>query len=581
MLDIVVTQPLCGEGALGGPYTGTVIVDTINAVPPVTWSWSFGENTTTGLYTGLAPGKYYVTVTDGLDSTAVDSFEIIAPPAVAVSFSNVVTTSCPGTCDGGVTVTLTGGDPNLDYTLYWNNGQPVSATGLFFTITDLCGGAFPVSASQDALCFYSDTIDIPEPAPMSLALVQAVDASCHSASDGLLEVAAVGGTAPHTFAWDNMAAGAVNAGIPAGAYAVTVTDASGCTFADTFEIGEPDTLIAQIDSSATLPLSCGASNDGLIVVEASGGNPGGYTYTWNPNVSSSFQAVNLGVGTYAITVTDPRGCSDTTSYTLTAPEPIVVDWLPVADPSCFGDETVIMIGDVTGGSGNYSYNINGAQLMDITESVMVPSGIYIVSVFDDRGCSADTTYLIMEPNPILVSIDPEDPVVDLGDSILLSGVIVQSDNPVATYTWTSDGPYSCGTCQSTWASNDVPTVYTLSVTDINGCTGSADVLVEVDYDRDVYIPNIFSPNNDGRNDDFKVFTGLGVVSIDRIEIFDRWGNQLHVETDLLPSPTGAGKWDGTSRGQPLNPGVYVYIVQVRFIDNETVLTYRGDVTLLR
>ena len=219
--------------------------------------------------------------------------------------------------------------------------------------------------------------------------------------------------------------------------------------------------------------------------------------------------------------------------------------------------------------------------MDITESVMVPSGIYIVSVFDDRGCSADTTYMIMEPNPIIVSIDPEDPVVDLGDSILLSGVIVQSDNPIATYTWTSDGPFSCATCPDTWASNDLPTVYALSVTDINGCTGSADVLVDVDYDRDVFIPNIFSPNNDGRNDDFKVFTGLGVVSIDRIEIYDRWGNQLHVETDLLPSPTGAGKWDGTSRGQPLNPGVYVYVVQVRFIDNDTVLTYRGDVTLLR
>ena len=348
MLDIVVTQPLCGEGALGGPYTGTVIVDTINAVPPVTWTWSFGETTSTGVYTGLAPGEYYVTVTDGLDSTTVDSFEIIAPPAVAVSFSNVVTTSCPGTCDGGVTVTLTGGDPSLDYTLYWNNGQPVSATGLFFTITDLCAGSFPVSASQDALCFYADTIDIPEPVPMSLALVRAQDASCHGVSDGLIEVAAVGGTAPHTFTWDNMAIGAVNSGIPAGEYGVTVTDAAGCTFADTFEIGEPDTLIAHIDSSATLPLSCGASNDGVIVVEASGGNPGGYTYTWNPNVSSSFQAVNLGVGTYSVTVTDPRGCSDTTSYTLTAPEPVIVDWLPVADPSCFGDETVIMIGDDTG-----------------------------------------------------------------------------------------------------------------------------------------------------------------------------------------------------------------------------------------
>lgn len=94
-LDITVLQPLCGEGAVGGPYTGTVIVDTANATAPVTWIWSFPDTTTSGIYSGLLPGKYYVTVTDALDSIAVDSFEVIAPNALQLMFSNIDSTSCP------------------------------------------------------------------------------------------------------------------------------------------------------------------------------------------------------------------------------------------------------------------------------------------------------------------------------------------------------------------------------------------------------------------------------------------------------------------------------------------------------
>lgn len=580
LLDIVVQQPLCGNNALGGPFTGTVIVDTINAVPPVTWYWSVPDTTTTGIYAGLAPGKYYVTVTDGLDSTAVDSFEIIAPASLAMAFTNAMSTSCRDTCDGSVRVIPSGGDPGIPYSLFWNSGTPMTSMGATFTVKDLCAGPVPFSISQDGICFYADTVDIPAPDPL-LLLVDAVNPSCFGFSDGRIEVGAFGGAGAYSYAWSNAVSGGINAGIPAGTYALTVTDAVGCSREDTFEIIQPDSLVAGIDLALTLPLSCGGSNDGVIVVSATGGNPGPYTYTWSPNVSTSFQAANLSQGLYRITVTDAKGCTDTTGYILSAPTPILVDWQPVPSPECFGDETVILLGPVTGGSGNYSFNINGGPLMTITEPVIVPSGIYVVNVFDNRGCSVDTTYTIIEPNPIIVSITPENPIVDLGDSLLLTGEIIQSDNPVVLYSWTSAEPLSCPGCISTWVYNDAPAVYTWTVTDANGCQGSADILVNVDYARDVYIPNVFSPNDDGRNDDFKVFTGLGVVSIERIEIYDRWGNLLHAEKDLLPNPTGAGKWNGMSNGQPLGPGVYVYTVRVRFVDNNTVLTYRGDVTLLR
>jgi gliding motility-associated-like protein len=212
---------------------------------------------------------------------------------------------------------------------------------------------------------------------------------------------------------------------------------------------------------------------------------------------------------------------------------------------------------------------------------MLPSGIYVVSVFDDRGCSSDSTYMILEPDPILVSINPPDGVINLGDSLLITGIVNQGTNPIATTLWTSSEPMSCPDCPGTWVFNSLPTIYTWTVTDINGCTGSASATIDVDYNRDVYIPNVFTPNGDGRNDDFRIFTGLGVVSINYMNIYDRWGNLLHSEKDLLPSPVGAGNWDGSSNGQPLNPGVYIYVASITFIDNNTTLVYRGDVTLLK
>lgn len=580
-LDITVEQPLCGEGAEGGPYFGTVIVDTSNAVAPVTWIWSFPDTTTTGIYTGLTPGKYYVTVTDALDSIAVDSFEIIAPPALNLMFSNIDTTSCPGVCDGAVRIIPADGDPTLDYQLYWDPVNPMADTGIIFNINGLCAGLQVFTVSQDGICFFKDTVEIFAPDTVLIDLTQSIDPTCFGYDDGLLEVTATGGTPGYTYEWENGPSSNINSGLSAGWYYISVTDARNCVQEDSFNLSQPDTLMAEIDTAGTLNLSCGASADGMISLSVTGGNAGAYTYTWNPDVSTSDQALNLGAGLYAVTVTDVRGCMDTTSFLLTSPPPIMVTWPVVAEPACFGDETLLLIEDVTGGSGTYNFSINSGASFEIGEPILLPAGIYVISVFDDRGCSSDSTYIIMEPDPILVSIIPENPVVDLGDSLFLEGIVDQAHNPIAMTLWTSTGPLSCETCEGTWVSNVVPTTYTWTVMDANGCEGSASVLVDVDYERDVYIPNIFSPNGDGRNDDFMIFTGPGVTSINFINIYDRWGNMIHSEGQLMPSENGVGNWDGTSKGRMLNPGVYIYMVEITFADNNTTLTYTGDVTLIR
>ncbi len=579
-IDITIQQPLCGEGAVGGPYTATVIADTSNAVAPVTWYWSFPDTTTSGIYTGILPGKYYVTVVDGNDSTAVDSFEIIAPNTIHLAFNNIDSTSCPETCDGAARVIASNGDGSLDYLLYWNAITPMADTGLIFNVTDLCAGITVFDVSQDGVCFYQDSLEILAPDSVDVSLVNAIDASCFGKKDGSLQVTASGGTPGYTYSWIGGPTNATFNGIGAGTFHVMVTDSKNCMTEDSFSIGEPDTLIADIDLTQTVQVSCGNTDDGYIVLSVTGGNPGGYTYTWNPNVSNSIQAANLGAGDYQITVSDPKGCQDTTSYTLMAPTPVKAVWPVVEPPLCFGDESVFLITDVSGGSGNYTFNINGGEQFELGEEISLPAGLYVIVVSDDHGCFDDTTYMISEPNPILVSIGPDDPTINLGDSLYITGSVDQSDLPINNTLWTSEEPMSCPTCEGTWVFNSVPALYTWTVTDINGCTGSASILVNVDYDRDVFIPNVFSPNDDGRNDDFKIFTGLGVTKINYFRIYDRWGNLIHEENNLLPDENGAGKWDGTFHGDEMNPGVYIFVAEVTFVDNAT-LTYKGDITLVK
>lgn len=129
-------------------------------------------------------------------------------------------------------------------------------------------------------------------------------------------------------------------------------------------------------------------------------------------------------------------------------------------------------------------------------------------------------------------------------------------------------------------------VYVLSIVDANGC------LYEKSFDlaaatRDIneclpfYVPNSFSPNNDGVNDLFSIYSGSnsGIANIITMQVYNRWGALMYEHTNFVPD-NGATGWNGRFNGKPVNPGVYVYLINVVFEDGRT-LNLSGDITLLR
>ena len=126
----------------------------------------------------------------------------------------------------------------------------------------------------------------------------------------------------------------------------------------------------------------------------------------------------------------------------------------------------------------------------------------------------------------------------------------------------------------------VSTVYSIVVEALNGCVDEDKVTVIVDRRRQVYIPNVFSPNLDGANDLFSIYAKPGtVLKINSLQVFDRWGNSLFLLEDFQPNNPTIG-WDGSYKGQPMNPGVFVYVAEIEFIDGERTI-FKGDVTIVR
>jgi len=584
-IDITLFQPRCNSAAIPNLMTtGSVLIDTFNAVAPVTYFWSLPDTTIDdGFKDGLAPGWYYITVTDARDSTVVDSFEIIEPAAVAQVFNQADSTSCFNICDGGVTITPINNDnPTDEFILFWDRlGSPSSDTGFVFTVDSLCAGFQSFTVTQDEECFYVDSIDIPAPEPVLVELDTLINISCFGVNDGAIFVEGSGGSPGYTFLWEDNSVASSLTLLSSGTYLVTVTDLNSCSAIDSFEVIEPDSLIVSIDSSASSVLGCN-SQLGLITLTVEGGTED-YSYIWNPNVTDSPIAQNLQAGLYQIMVTDANGCTDTTSFNITSPPPIFYALSDFADPPCFGDATLFTVDTAYGGSGTgFSFSIQNGANQAVGTPIPLNAGQYLISISDSTGCTVDTTIQINQPNPLEVQVDPSQVTIDLGTSAQLEAEIIQSDKPIDQYIWTPASLIVCDTCPVTNTDSLISSqVFVLTVVDTSGCIATAEALVEVSTKSNVFIPNIFTPNDDGINEYFSVFTGAGVAGVQSAKIFDRWGELMHSAENLgINGSDGIRIWDGEFNNEPMQPGVYVYLVDVLLINGENLL-FRGDVTLIR
>jgi gliding motility-associated-like protein len=418
-----------------------------------------------------------------------------------------------------------------------------------------------------------------------IASIQATGVSCASSTDGSATIKVSNGVPPFQYSWKdgagNTGTGQINAlntstqfpSLAPGTFVITVTQSVGLSTVLTAQISAPAPVVAQAQAVLAFnqfAVSCNGSADGSANGQASGGTPP-YQYAWN-NGTTTNPASGLKAGNYTVTVTDAKGCTGVATTALTAPPPLSFT-TSLARPDCSAS-TVAASFVPSGGLEPYTFSVDGT---DVTGTgAPVTGGVHLIEVTDDNGCKVDSSITVVIPSAAKIQL-PADTTIDLGQSLTIeaqTNLIVWK-----SITWQPVADTSCLDCLTqTWAPVQSD-LYTVIIVDTFGCTAKATTRITVHNKAAIYIPNVFLPNDNGRNDLFQVNAGPGVTSIDEIQIFDRWGNMIYAWTSpVLPNEWPG--WDGKSKGQKVGPGVYVYYFKIKLLNGNTEVI-KGDITVVK
>lgn len=537
---------------LGGNPTAT------SGIAPYTYQWlqPAGLNnpaSSNPTATVSAPVTYMVIVTDAANCMDVD--EVIVNPQPVITINPPMPITCSGL---STTLTASGASSYV-----W---MPGNLTGSTIVVAPGTTTTYTVSGTDTNSCVGTASITVTVP-----ALINTIGGStttiCYGDTNGTATVTSIGGTTPYSYLWSNGDLSATADSLVAGTYYVTVTDANGCTKQDTIVVNQPPQMLLSLSSTM---LSChGLYNAEASASVVSGGNTP-YSFLWSDGQTTS-TATGLDSGTYSVTVTDFIGCFNTGSVYAGVLPPMAI--ATTAD-SCHGwyEDGSASVDTVINANYPLAYSwIIGTDTVSF-DSVAnyLDTGTYKVIITDAIGCK-DSVLVTVGSKAVKANFSAT-PVV--GTPPMEVVFTDSSKGNIYIYSWNFGNNVGTSALASpTFTYNDSGTyVVLLTVYDDGICldTFSMEIVVEK-----WAIPNIFSPNGDGKND---VFT-IKNVSIKTMEatIYNRWGERIYSWSDM-----SNGFWDGrTEGGNEVPEGVYFYIISAIGLDGKEHPPVQGYVTLVR
>ena len=445
---------------------------------------------TNNVFTPLDEGRYIIVVQDSLGCLVYgDTIDLVNPAPIAIDSVKATAITCNGNgADGTITVYATGGTGTLQYSLDKTNYQTSNV------FTDLIPGTYSVYVTDD--CNIDSLIDaavVSDVVPVEISVVDITDVNtCYGDNTGQIAITAIGGSGVYEYS--------INGGadyqpedtfkfLSARSYTLTVRDDDGCLSQDSVvTVNEPAELLIT-NVNVTHASECNANtNTGIIEIVATGGTVAtSYTYSitgYTPQQSPTFSGLDL--GDYTVTVEDDNGCQATLDTSIVLLEAMTIALNPV-DITCNGQDDGSITVDVTNGKLPYTSfewtGPNGFTSSALSISNLEP-GTYTVTVTDGNTptpCVDEASVEIMEPEILQADItvkdkfciasDPIDPVLAQG-AINADGL---GGTPTYNYSWAGPSGF---TSSSDYLTNLDPGVYTLTLTDVNGCTFTKDTTVQ-------------------------------------------------------------------------------------------------------
>ncbi len=456
--SVAVTQPVQltlsftkTNVSCNGGNNGTATVLPSGGTGPYTYLWSNSQTSQTA--TGLSAGQYTVTVTDANNCTPVVGFVIITEPTLLTVSTTQTNVNCNGGSTGSATAAAAGG--TSPYSYVWSNGQ------LTATATGLSAGTYTVTATDANGCTAVKVIVITQATVISLTFVKN-DVQCFGELNGTATVLASGGTPGYTYLWSTGSSASSVTDLAAGTYTVTVTDNFGCTAVSSVLITQPTAVSAGMTHTN---VSCFGGSNGTATVSPTGGTPG-YVVQWS-NGQTSLIASGLSAGTYTVTVTDTHGCTFITTVAVTQPATSVSGTLSHTNTSCFGGSNGTASVSGTGGIPGYTYLWSTGQTTATISGLSAAT--YTVTVTDANGCTAVLQVVVSQPSAVSPNLSKVSPTC-FGAANGSATASPTGGTPGYTYLWSN------GQTTAT-ISGLINSTYTVTVTDANGCTAVASILV--------------------------------------------------------------------------------------------------------
>lgn len=396
-----------------------------------------------------------------LEITTLSGISSCSTCPLTASITDQGNVSCYGGNDGSATVTGTNGSGNLSYS--WSNNQTsAQATGL-------TAGTYTVTITDNNACTAISEITITEPsAELSVSLTP-TQPTCGEAN-GSISADVSGGTSNYTYLWDhNSATTSTISDLSGGAYAITVTDANGCTTTGTIKLGNGNSPTASISNQVNV--SCNGESDGTATLNITGGTPN-YDVTWNTNpAQTGLTLSNVAAGDYMASITDQNNCPTSITVTITEPDAITAQTSSTNSQCGQSDGSATVT--PSGGSGGFSYMWSTNPAQTGATATGLAAGTYSVTVTDANNCEYETQVAVSNNGAPSLSEQSSSIPSCNGSSDGSITVTGSGGTGNLTYSWNTI-PVQTGTT----ATNLPAGSYTCTVIDGSGCQSGLTITLE-------------------------------------------------------------------------------------------------------
>jgi PKD repeat protein len=306
-----------------------------------------------------------------------------------------------------------------------------------------------------------------------------------------------------------------------------------------------------------------------------------------------------------VLVSGPNGCDTLFNITIMGVQPISLEFdleACIGNSVTFRNQTIVVVRDTVL---SYSYTTvlgcdstetirlttldtayqvlelmacRGESVLYNGSSIMAGTEQLFTFTTSQGGCDSLVLVRVLPFPPTSINLPTVPPTV-VGQAVLLEPTA--SGTAPFTWAWESDPPgiLSCLDCPNVEATPINTSQIIVKITDDNGCMASDTLVIVTKACAQPYLPNIFSPGTTGPNDHFTVFAPPCVVSVRYLHVYDRWGELVYSRDNFAPNDPLLG-WDGNFRDKAVNPGVFVWIAQVMYVDG-SLWSGKGDVTVVR